>query len=40
VAADAPRGALKRELAARHREDRLAYTEAKTEFIEAALGLN
>jgi len=29
--------ALKRELAARHRDDRNAYTEAKTEFIEAAL---
>jgi GrpB-like predicted nucleotidyltransferase (UPF0157 family) len=28
---------LKRELAERHRDDRLAYTEAKTEFIEAAL---
>ena len=32
--------ALKRELAARHRNDRLAYTEAKTEFIEAVLGLD
>ena len=30
--------ALKRELAERHRDDRLAYTEAKTEFIEATLG--
>jgi GrpB-like predicted nucleotidyltransferase (UPF0157 family) len=29
--------ALKRELAARHRNDRIAYTEAKTEFIEAVL---
>ena len=29
--------ALKRELAARHRNDRLAYTEAKTEFIDAVL---
>jgi GrpB-like predicted nucleotidyltransferase (UPF0157 family) len=32
--------ALKRELAARHRDDRSAYTEAKTEFIEATLGLD
>lgn len=32
--------ALKRELAARHRDDRNAYTEAKTEFIEATLGLD
>ncbi len=32
--------ALKRELAARHRDDRLAYTEAKTEFVEAVLGLD
>jgi GrpB-like predicted nucleotidyltransferase (UPF0157 family) len=29
--------ALKRNLAARHRNDRLAYTEAKTEFIDAVL---
>ena len=29
--------ALKRELAARHRNDRIAYTEAKTEFIDAVL---
>ena len=29
--------ALKRELATRYRDDRLGYTEAKTEFIEAAL---
>ena len=29
--------ALKRELAVRHRNDRLAYTEAKTEFIDAVL---
>ena len=32
--------ALKRELAARHHDDRSAYTEAKTEFIEATLGLD
>ncbi len=32
--------ALKRELAARYRRDRLAYTEGKTEFIEATLGLS
>jgi GrpB-like predicted nucleotidyltransferase (UPF0157 family) len=30
--------ALKRELAARHRDDRLAYTDGKTAFIEAVLG--
>jgi GrpB-like predicted nucleotidyltransferase (UPF0157 family) len=29
--------ALKRELAARYRDDRPAYTDAKTEFIESAL---
>jgi GrpB-like predicted nucleotidyltransferase (UPF0157 family) len=29
--------ALKRNLAARHRNDRIAYTEAKTEFIDAVL---
>ena len=29
--------ALKRELAARHRDDRLAYTDGKTQFIEATL---
>ena len=29
--------ALKRELAIRHRDDRLAYTDAKTDFIEATL---
>jgi GrpB-like predicted nucleotidyltransferase (UPF0157 family) len=28
---------LKRELAARHRDDRVAYTDAKTEFVESAL---
>ena len=32
--------ALKRELAARHRDDRSAYTEAKTEFIKASLGFD
>lgn len=30
--------ALKRELAARHRRDRLAYTDAKTDFVRHALG--
>jgi GrpB-like predicted nucleotidyltransferase (UPF0157 family) len=32
--------ALKLELAERHGDDRLAYTDAKTEFIEATLGLD
>ena len=31
--------ALKRELAERYRDDRLAYTEAKTEFIEVTIGV-
>jgi GrpB-like predicted nucleotidyltransferase (UPF0157 family) len=32
--------ALKLELAKRYRDDRLAYTDAKTEFVEATLGLD
>lgn len=31
------RAALKRELAVRHRDDREAYTEAKTAYVEAVL---
>ncbi len=37
ASAAAEYAALKRELAARHRDDRLAYTEAKSGFVEAVL---